>query len=53
MKAKFVGRYSSVNTLTIIENSLTGFNIEPKAVSEKTIGNFKIFEKSEIYYPCK
>ena len=49
MKTKSVRRQLSVNTGTIIENPLTGFYIEPKAVSEKAIGNFEILEKSEIY----
>ena len=50
---KSVWKYLSVKTRTIIENELTDFDIAPKAIFEKTIGNFKIFEKSKIYYPCK
>ena len=53
MKTKSVRRQLQVNNRTIIENPLTDLYIKPKAVSEMTIGNFKILEKSEIYYPCK
>ena len=43
----------SVKTCIIIENQLTGFYNEPTAVSEKTIRNFEIIEKSEMHYLCK
>ena len=46
---KSVRKYLSAKTRTVIENQLTGFYVAPKGISEKTIGNLKIFEKSEIY----
>ena len=50
---KSVRKYLSVKARSIIENQCIGFYIAPKAISEKTIGNFKIFEKSKMHCPCK
>ena len=48
---KFVRKQLSAKTRTIMEYQLTAFYTAPKAIS-KTTGNFKIFIKSKINYPC-